>query len=200
MRSGFTLIESLVVIAVTTVLLGSLIFSSHGGQGQIAFFKEESTLVGVFLQARSFALDAFQPTLQPSPGSSDDLGVTERVCAWGVHVDPVAGEYVLFRDLDPAGPGSDCTGASKDYTPALNEAFDSFIVHPLLRITCVGILPGSCQSATSIDILFTPPTPKVTFAPDLAGTGESLIVRLELADGTRTSDISVTKGGSVNVN
>ncbi len=199
---GFTLIESLVVVAITTILLGSLIFSSRGGQAQIAFFKEESTIVGVLLQARSFALDAFQPTLQPTPGTSNDpaLLVTERVCAWGVHIDPINGKYILFKDLDPAGPGSNCSGASKSYTPASNEEFQTFVIDPSLVISCVGILPSSCQNAIPVDVLFTPPTPKVSFAPDPAASGEGLIIRLELTDGTRVSDIEVTKGGSVNVN
>ncbi len=199
---GFTLIESLVVIAVTTILFGSLIFSSHGGQAQIAFFKEESTLVGVLLQARSFALDAFQPTLQPSPGNPNypALSVTERVCAWGVHVDPIGGQYILFRDLDPAGPGANCAGASKDYTVGSDEAFQVFDVDKSLVITCAGIPPGSCQSTVAVDILFTPPTPKVSFAPDPGNSGTSFVIELELLDGTRKSVITVTKGGSVNVN
>ena len=203
---GFTLIESIIVIAITLTLFGALVFYSRGGEAQISFFKEESILVGVFLQARSFALDAFQPTLQPSPGGPGELSLTERVCAWGVHVEPDSisgGRYILFRDLDPAGPEANCQGSSKSYSgtnggATADEAFQIFEVKAPLQVLCVGLVPDEgCQSGAR-DILFQPPLPKISFYPP-SSTVKEFIVTLTLTDGSRKSDITVTKGGSVNV-
>ncbi len=204
--TGFTLIESLVVVAITVTLLGSLIVYSRGGEAQVAFLKEQATLTGVFLQARSFAIDAFQPTLQPSPGGPDELSITERVCSWGVHVVPGSpgGQYILFRDLDPNWPAVvDCSGASKSYDDP-KEAFQVFNLPPSLKIQCVGLTPDElCDGQMSPrDILFIPPVPKVLFSANsvTSDTAKEFEVRLMLADGSKSSIITVTKGGSVNVN
>ena len=200
-RSGFTLIESLVVIVITVGLLSSLMVYTRGGEGQILFMKEQATLVGVFMQARSFALDAYQPTLQPSPGGVA-FPVTERVCAWGVHVDPALGRYILFMDIGSVNPQIGCSVADRQYTGS-TEDFQIFEVDARLNLkSCVGVSPqGSCQSADSRDILFAPPTPKVYLFPDPLGDSpkEEFRVDLSLADGSGTSVITVTKGGSVTI-
>ncbi len=198
---GFTLIESLVVIAITVTLLGSLIFYSRGGQNQVTFFKEEATLSGALLQARSFALDAFQPTLQPPLGDTISLPTTERVCGWGIHVEP-PNRYILFRDLGSTDPAIGCSIADKRYTSDV-EAFQIFEVTSPLFISCVSLsgFDGICNTEAR-DVLFTPPAPKVSFAtPTLIDPPNvsDLKITLTLPAENQSGIITVSKGGSVNV-
>jgi len=199
---GFTLVEAIVVIAITVTLLGVLTTYSRNGEGQILFFKEEATLVNTITRAKFFAFDAYQPTLQPTFDIPDPLvsDITERVCAWGVHFDAGADTYTLFRDLDLSWPTvEDCSGSNKKYDFP-NEAFEVFELDTArIELSCTGLSPGSCEQGGSYSVVFTPPVPSVTFSSGFGidSLADDLMVTLSLKDGTRETTVVIGKGGQI---
>jgi len=193
LSKGFSLIEALVVVGVTVVLATILFTYTRSSEGQVVFFKEQSLLVSSILRTKAFAIETFQPELQP-PGSGFPLPA-ERVCAWGVSFDKNAGTFTIFQDTK-SGAGASCPG-NLQYTPT--EEFETFTLDSRVKIQCIGTTSsagGACVPKPNLDVIFTPPDPTVDFTPSLPADVEAVVV-LELANGTRTTTIRVGKGGQV---
>lgn len=195
---GFSLIEALVVVGVTVILSTILFTYTRSSEGQVVFFKEQSLLVSSILRTKAFAIETFQPELQP-PGSG--LPLPARVCAWGISIDKGAGKYVIFRD-DPDQVTSLCPG---DYQRDLGggEDFETFALDSRVIISCLATIlnPNDiCTIGTphqTLDVIFTPPDPVVNFNP--GDSDSKAVVELTLMNGTRSTTIQVGKGGQVTV-
>jgi len=86
---GFTLIETMVVIAITAILAALTIAYNRSSEKQIALFKDQAVVAGALDRAKAFALERFKSG-------------TETACAFGVHIDAtgVAGApFTIFQDL-----------------------------------------------------------------------------------------------------
>ncbi|MBI2406062.1 MAG: prepilin-type N-terminal cleavage/methylation domain-containing protein [Candidatus Harrisonbacteria bacterium] len=187
---GFTLIESVVVVAVMTVLAAMFIGYSRGGSVQIKILKDKSALIGALYRARALAIQ----TYQYSPPE----------CGYGIHVfkdENPPRRFVLWRDT--AGNG-DCN----DKNPSLraNGAYDAakdsngdgvpdedvefFALEPGLKFGNTG------EADFMEEILFIPPEPRVARNknPGLAGP---LVVTISSLDGASVSRIVVTDYGQV---
>src|SRR3989338_2340471 len=86
-RTGFTLIESVVVVAVMTMLAALFIGYSLEGSAPIKMLKNKSEFIAAMYRARSLAIATYQ--------------YDPPECGYGIHVftseSPVR-RYVLWRD------------------------------------------------------------------------------------------------------
>lgn len=89
---GFTLVELLVVVGITTTLLGSALFMGIDSYKRYAFHAEQQVVVSVLEKARSRSLNNIQQS-------------AHGVCFKGSH-------YVIFQDACVAN------GPANEYIPA----------------------------------------------------------------------------------
>lgn len=193
-NKGFTLVEAIVVIAIMVTLTAILLGYSRNSEKQIIFFKEESLLIGSILRAKGFAIETFQPQINPGVSLPSEL-----ICGWGIHFNSNDNEYSIFQDLVPSGdPPSYCdTPAAGNFNVA-DKIFETFRLNSnIIVIAQLDVNPGPSNNST-LDITFKPPDPRVVFTPSTSNTIEALI-KLKLTDNSRCSLIKVNKGGRVEV-
>lgn len=101
-KSSFTLVEVLVVVAITTFLAGMVLTYSSTGRGQVALYVESAKLAQVALRAKSLAISTYNNPDTP--------------CAYGMRIDAPNRSYSLFS-YRPASCSVILTGGI-DTTPA----------------------------------------------------------------------------------
>ena len=174
-RKGYTLIEMLVVIAVTAILTGMVLVYNRSGEKQIILHRDEARVVGVINRAKSLALQNFRdPTL-----SGYDF------CAFGVHFDPSPSkEFILFQDL---GEGGCALGRAYAYDSASDpsEEIEKFFLDPSLEFVNIN---------DPIDVLFVPPELSATTTNP---SGFPVTVNLRIADGDTTASITISSAGQI---
>jgi len=196
---GFSLIEALVVISVMVVLTSILVLYSRKGEQHIIFFKQEALLSSALLRAKGFALETFQPTLQPGLNPT-----SERVCGWGVYfAKGNRQEFIVFRDIAQGAGVSDCASANRRFSP--NETFEIFKLDSALEFKCLNIVAtgGVCPNnggIPAINVVFVPPDPTVEFRPNAGGAEAVIVLGFVDSTQTRTTTIRINKSGQVSVN
>ncbi len=112
-RSGFTLIEMLVVISITALLSSVLIIYSRIGERQILLFREQAKIINMILKSKSLALQTYVSG--------------EKTCGYGVHFEAPR-SAILFRDLSDDCSASDnvYSGASEDFEKLSLDGLISF--------------------------------------------------------------------------
>lgn len=195
---GFLLVEMIVVLSIAITLTALLSVYTRRSEDQVVFFKEQTVLVNALSRAKSFAIEAFQPELQPGLPAPQ-----ERICGWGVHFkkfnedDPTSNQYIIFRDL---ASGGICL--PPQYTPGGTEDFEIITLPPALEISCLAVSQSSAPAAPcdsprdDLDVVYIPPDPKIVFST-LGDDDEQAIIVLRLADGTRSSTIRVSVAGQI---
>lgn len=183
-RSGFTLIEVLIVIAISAMLAGIAIGYSGVGRNQTALSVEETKISQFILQARTLAIATY--------------GNTNGVCGYGVSFNPTTQTYSLFAYV----PGLSSCPSALDITPASVEDIaeqekytdETWQVHPESGVVL------SSKSDSVATVLFYPPDP-TTFliqAGNLAiFTNQTSNVYLVTSDGTSYKTITVNSAGQV---
>lgn len=143
-RRGFTLIEIIVVVAVTMLLSSIVIFYNSSTREQLTLFTEKAKLAEVVLRAKSLAISTY------ADGSSR--------CGYGLYLDPAARAYSIIS-YQPA----DCRIlTSVDPDPAVRVALPNatYVLPPTLAL--------GASSTTSADavayVIFIPPDPHVLIA------------------------------------
>ncbi|HUC02140.1 MAG TPA: prepilin-type N-terminal cleavage/methylation domain-containing protein [Candidatus Paceibacterota bacterium] len=152
-RKGFTLVEMLVVIAITALLSGLAIVYSHAGQDQIALSIEESKVAQLILEAKELSIATYS--------------TNSKTCAYGVYFDLANSQYSLFAYNSAISsaqyPGRFVCPTLASTTAAVNTADvaeyagGSWQVH-----TAPGVVlknPSSPASDTIKYVLFYPPDP-----------------------------------------
>ncbi|HUC31364.1 MAG TPA: prepilin-type N-terminal cleavage/methylation domain-containing protein [Candidatus Paceibacterota bacterium] len=200
-RKGFTLIEILIVLAITAVLSGLAIVYSHVGQSQISLSIEESKVAQLILEAKELSIATY---------SADDA-----TCAYGVQFNLASSTYSLFAynaaasstlyPGRPICPSLASTTASFDTNAISEYAGGSWQIH-----TAQGVVlddPQNPASDTIQDVLFYPPDPFTLISFDgqtfsgaytdpPAPTG---YVYLSTVDGSASRTISVNSAGQVSL-
>lgn len=174
-ESGFTLIETAVVMGIVIFLSAMALTYNRASERQLAVFKDQAMIVGLLNRAKSLAIQKYR--------NPDIIGKTS--CAFGVHFSSVAPQLTLFQDLGDVYPcSSDDTNYRYDSVSSPPEKIESFNLDP--RIVFSG-LPGG-----GLDILFIPPELNVTSTLDLPAA-----VVLETTDGQLTTTITISVGGQI---
>lgn len=204
-KSGFTLIEVLIVVAITAVLSSLAIVYSHVGQDQVALSVEESKVAQFIEEAKELSVATY----------STDIAT----CGYGVHFNYAAQTYSLF-EYDSASP---VQSGGRDICPTIASTTDPVggigqyeqpytsgnnQVHVAAGVTMVD---GGLASDTIQDVLFYPPDPctlialsgQQTFLEDCtAGAGappEESYVYLTTVDKSQSRSISISPAGQVSL-
>ncbi len=97
-RGGYTLIETLIVIAIMAILASMLLAYNNSSTNNVALYADQATIAGVLGRAKSLALEKWNGN-----------GSGGAACAFGVHF-TASGSYFVYEDV-PTGTPPNCDGA-----------------------------------------------------------------------------------------
>lgn len=183
MKKGFTLIEILVVIGITTILSGLLISYSSSSREQITVQIERAKLAQTILRAKSMAVSTFNQ-------SGAQGGVP---CGYGVHFDynpnsPTYDTYNIFKYF--VTPCSDITNGisvndSRAYVP-----LDTYsLPQPMVKF-------GDTSQSPDF-IFFMPPDPATTLWQNSAQMPPGVDGIINLVTNSQKSRITVNNSGQI---
>jgi len=182
--AGFTLIEMMVVIAITTILAGLTLAYNRSGQKQIILFRDQALIVGVLNRAKSLTVQKFREQ-NPNLANYDS-------CGFGVHFEP-NGEFILFEDLGTGGCGVGFDN-NYEYDVSLTDPITGAVVTEKIesmkldnRIKFTGI-------PAPFDVVFVPP--ELTVKTTRVG-GFPVEVMLETQDGTVKTNVTIGSASQV---
>lgn len=170
-RKGFTLIETLIVIAITALLSSFVLTYTSTSREQVALYVEQSKISQTILRAKSLTLSTYNQPAIP--------------CGYGVRIDYDMGIYELFSY--GAAPCSSVSVIDPNLATRVRESR----LPPQVRL---GVKPESIEY-----VLFTPPDPKTSIWRRGAGAATSSdgIVFLQGTSGKSAVGIGVSFAGQV---
>ncbi len=176
---GFTLVETMVAIAITLVLSTIVLSYNRSSEKQIVLFRDQAIIIGILNRAKALAIEKF---------NSDP-----NVCAFGVHFDEDLSTFILFQDLNMRAVSEPIFGC-RDYTLGVfntnfkydggSELFETFSLDPRLRFDS---LPPN-----GLDVVFIPPEISVTSTELLPIT-----ITVKIKDGSASVPITIGEGGQI---
>lgn len=174
-KAGFTIIEMIVVIAVSSLLIATLISYKRNAGRQIILFREQAKLLGILSRARALAIEVF---------FQDGVNVP---CGYGVFFSPPR-SYRIFQDLTVAL--DDCSLADSAFTgdpndPNNPELFEAFELDPAVEF----------GSITLTEIIFIPPDPIVIITP----VQNQATIAIRLVGGSNSVSLKVNSVGQISV-
>lgn len=175
---GFTLVEVLVVLAITSFLAGMVLTYSSVGRSQVALYVESAKLAQVAFRAKSLAIATYNNPDTP--------------CGYGLRVDAPAKSYSLFS-YRPASCSSVSLGPVDLNDPGY-RTIETFSLPKEIDFATDG--------AADLDfVLFVPPDPKTyiwtegqAVGPAQDATGE---VALRAAGSDNIMRVKVSPAGQV---
>lgn len=192
---GFTLIEVLIVVAITSLLSGMVMTYSSRGRTQVALYVEAAKLSQVILRAKSLAVATY---------SDPNLLGSGIPCGYGVQIDYAAGTYSLFSYM-PALPSVSCRptpvgalsgiGANpvgEDPTNYIYSAIDTVRLSP-------GVVYGSGNPKLT-DILFIPPDPATLIWSDDSAAASNVASEVDFvstADALSKVTVKISAAGQI---
>lgn len=193
-NKGFTLIEILVVLAITALLSGIAIVYSHQGQNQVSLSIEESKVAQLILEARELSIATYS--------------MNSATCAYGVHFDfskqPYTYSLFAYNSAVKTGSRFICPSLASSTVVTTGDMVQylggsSWQVH-----TASGVVLKSSGSAgpTIQDILFYPPDPFTLISTDgktFQYPAPTAYVYLSTTDGTAARTITVNPEGQVSL-
>jgi len=191
-RSGYTIIELLVVVAIMAITAGTLVSFNRLGQDQVTMYVEASKIVDVILRAKSLAISAYR-----EPGRA--------TCAHGIFIDTATnpGTFSLNRYLkkEATGGSSPVPCASIGSSTSKISYYDPRVVESSSSTLSRGIVFDAVETNIS-NIIFRPPDPEIFFFNpngdiSLGRTGTIVIKNSNSGDKIR---IVVGQGGQITYN
>lgn len=177
--AGFTIIEIMVVLAVSVMLMTIFAGFSRRNNLVMALASEQLRLMNTFAEAKSLALQTFISDL-----------ASQRVCGYGIHLASDLRSYTLFRDL-PNPKSGECI-SNNIYSG--NRIYDSNDPDELIATTA--FTAGIKLAAAPVEnVFFLPPDPQTFFTPDPGGATVTLTLTTD--DGAAERKVKVTKAGQL---
>ena len=185
---GFTLIEMLIVIAISALLSGFAITYSHTGQDQVALSVEAAKISQIILQAKELSVSTYS-----GAGSS---------CAYGVALNAAAQTYSLFTYSPTLTAAGGCPAASAVTTVAAGDMKEYAGGSWNIPIAKGVIMESSVPSNDILTlVLFYPPLPTTFISRDGGASflkpGATSKIYLKSSQGSDTATISVSPAGQV---
>lgn len=180
-RRGFTLLEILVVLAVTTFLTGMVLTYGARSRNQTSLYVEQAKLAQIILRAKSLSVATYNNPNIP--------------CGYGVSVDYDANSYELFSYHPTSCFGLDIKNAGivKD-TLNRYEVLENYTLASGVKLNRNFV----DSNATLSIVFFLPPNPETyIWAEDFGFTSNPAIINVGAADGSLYMPIQVTAGGQV---
>ena len=168
---GFTLIEVLIVIAITALLAGLILTYTSSSRDQVALYVEQARLAQTVAKAKSLTISTYNNPTVP--------------CGYGVSVDYANDTYLLFAYDAPS-----CASIT-----FLNPDFQRELSTHRLPLNLQ--LPEPDAESVS-GVLFTPPDPKGWIWLEASRT-TSTEGRIPLASrgGNLTTSVSISSAGQI---
>lgn len=200
-RKGFTLVEVLIVVAISAALSTLAIIYSRSGENQVALSIEESKIAQLILEAKELSIATYSQS-----------GIT---CAYGVRFDYATSSYSLFEydAATPVGP------SNREICPSLASTTQQIKTDKIKEYrsgswnipTAKGVvLDGSGAPGNAVQlVLFYPPDPCMFVSFDGTTSKSACVgaatppaesyVTLKTADGGTTRTIMVNPVGQVSL-
>lgn len=169
-KEGFTLIETLVVIAITAILSSVLLVYNRSNESQIVLYRDQAVIAGLLSRAKSLAIQKYREPALPDYSA----------CAFGVHFEAPR-DLILFQDL---GLGGCATG--RVYAYDSGEELQRLSLDS--RLQFLNIPPGG------LDIFFVPPE---LIVGTTATSGLPVSITLQTTNGRFTAYTTVSAGGQI---
>lgn len=179
--SGFTIVEILVVLAITALLSSFIITYTGTGRAQVALYVEEAKLSQTILRAKSLAISTYNTPTVP--------------CGYGLHVDYLARTYAIFSYKPTLSSCAAITEIDPNDIDAYQQIGDAFPLAPELNFVSD---PGTRYLDT---VFFTPPNPRTylwvegSADADMSDSGK---IYVATKNNSLKSTIEVTSSGQVN--
>lgn len=177
-RRGFTLLEILVVLGITTFLTGMVLTYGSRGRNQTTVYVEQAKLAQIILRAKSLSVATYNKPDIP--------------CGYGVNLNYETNSYELFSYRPINCFDIKTAGIVKD---PLNEykIIESYAVASGVKLN-----KGTNSNETLLTVFFLPPNPDTYIWEEVIGFSLSpLLVNLSSVDGSLNMPIQVTAGGQV---
>ncbi|MCP6720207.1 MAG: prepilin-type N-terminal cleavage/methylation domain-containing protein [Patescibacteria group bacterium] len=173
--NGFTLVEIMVVIAITVLLSSIAITYNRSGERQIVLFRDQALVVGLLNRTKSLAIQKYR-----DPDISGDYST----CAFGLHFESGSRDFILFQDFGEGG----CSLANYAYGPTDPTATPPPPLEELESFSLDSKLEFSGIPIGGLDILFVPPelTATTTHA-----SGFPVTITIQTVGGGSTVPITV---------
>ena len=192
-RSGFTIVELLVIIAVMVIIATVTLVYNGSGRNEVNLSVQSAKIAGLLLQAKQLAIASYDT------GSS-------LVCGYGVYFDIPNQAYSLFAyspqgaaecpDLSTLESSSTWLWHAGDAAKYSAEVWQVPIPAGLTMTT------GTVANPSVETVIFYPPNPAtVMVSADNGKNFEStstLYVDLQTVDGQAKASISISPAGQVN--
>lgn len=178
-KQGFTLLEILVVLGVTTFLTGMVLTYGAKGRNQTSLYVEQAKLAQIILRAKSLSVATYNKPDIP--------------CGYGVNIDYDANSYEMFSYRPANCFDIKNTGIVKD---VLNKytVIESYTLASGVKLNRNSVDPN----ATLSTVFFLPPNPDTyIWAENLGFTLNPAIISVGAVDGSLYMPIQVTAGGQV---
>ncbi|OGM93209.1 hypothetical protein A2333_00150 [Candidatus Wolfebacteria bacterium RIFOXYB2_FULL_49_7] len=172
--NGFTLIETLVVMSLVLILISIAAMYNRTAGRQVLVSREHARVLTAFVRARSAGLTI--PKTDPS---------VERICAYGVHVDPAARTIILFKDLGEPLPGS-CVSANHVYDGD-SETLERNVLDAAVALT----------AASMRDIVFIPPSGDVIITNEGGAVVQSATITVSGVESGLSRGVKINSFGQI---
>lgn len=186
LKKGFTFIEVLVSVAIIIIIATVSIGYGNSARRQLALTRTQSHLVGMFNNVKSLS----QNFLFTPPAG-------KRICAYGVHVNRVSGEFIAFNDLiDEDEDCEDIANHTYDNGEKLSGQINRFqLDSQFLEF----ITSSDATSPDLVDVVFIPPIPKVIINGNENISSGSVIIQIKDPSQSTKFDLRVNKFGQINI-
>lgn len=178
-KKGFTLIEILVVVAITIMVSAFAVSYSKIGQNQVTLYIEAQKLAGLIFRAKTLAIATYN---DPVPTLS---------CGYGLEINYSSGQYRIFS-YDPLPPIFDCSAIVSVPPPSRRTVVSPSSLN-------AGVVFNNAPADSLHLVLFVPPDPRTLLSNDAGGaiSGGPATIYLETADGSANTSITVSLAGQV---
>ncbi len=180
---GFTLVEMLIVIAISAMLATIVVGYSSVGRNEVALSVESVKVSQIILQAKSLALATY--------------GSATHACGYGVSFNVAAQTYSIFGYHPSSSalcpPAGEITSLSPSEMSSPSPATWNIHLEN-------GVVMYATSTDSLSDVLFYPPDPATLISingSSFSGSAQAAHVYLKTAGNTATTTISVSPGGQV---